>query len=149
MSFLLKKLTSKAEVDDVIRSTEDLVLVLRFGRDDDSACLQMDNVMSKAEADLAQMARIFLIDVDLISVYAQYFDISLIPATVFFFNAQHIKVDWGTPDHTKFIGAFRSKQDFIDVVEVIFRGAMRGKVMVRSPLDPDRVPKYELIYKDI
>lgn len=34
------------EVDTVIKSTEDLVLVLRFGRDNDSACLQLDDIVS-------------------------------------------------------------------------------------------------------
>jgi hypothetical protein len=45
MSFLLPKLTTKQEVDNVIKSTRDLVLVLRFGREDDTACLQLDDIV--------------------------------------------------------------------------------------------------------
>lgn len=149
MSYLLKKLSSKKEVDDVIKSTEDLVLVLRFGRDSDITCMQLDEILAKTVDELALMARIYIVNVDEVPVYVNYFDISLIPSTVFFFNSQHIKVDWGTPDHTKFVGSFHTKQDFIDVVEVIFRGVMKGKLMVASPLDPSHVPKYELIYKNI
>ncbi|XP_076469161.1 thioredoxin-like protein 4B [Babylonia areolata] len=149
MSFLLPKLTSKGEVDKAIKSTEDIVLILRFGREHDTTCLQLDDILAKSAEELAKMASVYCVDVDSVPIYTQYFDISLIPATIFFFNGQHIKVDWGTPDHTKFIGSFKRKQDFIDVVEVIFRGAMKGKVMVTSPLDPRDVPKYDLIYKDI
>ncbi|XP_033095799.1 thioredoxin-like protein 4B [Anneissia japonica] len=149
MALLLKKLTTKAEIDQAIRTTEDIVLVMRFGRDDDSTCLQQDNILAKSCDELAKMAAIFIVDVDTVDMYKRYFDISLIPATIFFFNGEHIKVDYGTPDHTKFIGSFKTKQDFIDLVEVIYRGAMKGKVMVTSPIDKANIPKYELLYKDI
>ncbi|XP_033745428.1 thioredoxin-like protein 4B [Pecten maximus] len=149
MSFLLPSLNSKKDIDDVIRNTADKIVVLRFGRQYDVTCLQLDQILEKSSADLGNMAVIYTVEVDEVPVYRRYFDITLIPSTIFFFNSQHIKVDWETADHTKFIGSFKTKQDFLDVVEVIYRGVMKGKVMIRSPLDPRSVPKYELIYKDI
>lgn len=51
--------------------------------------------LSKTSSDLSKMAAIYLVDVDQTPVYTQYFDISYIPSTVFFFNGQHMKVDYG------------------------------------------------------
>ncbi|KAJ8253217.1 hypothetical protein GJAV_G00210390 [Gymnothorax javanicus] len=141
MSLFLPKLSCKKDIDDVIKGVAEKVLVLRFGRDDDTVCLQLDEILSKTSHDLSNMASIYLVDVDKAPVYTRYFDINYIPSTVFFFNGQHMKVDYGSPDHTKFVGSFKTKQDFIDLIEVIYRGAMRGKLIVQSPIDPKNIPK--------
>lgn len=51
--------------------------------------------LAKTAHDLSKMAVIYLVDVNNVPVYTQYFDISYIPSTVFFFNGQHMKVDYG------------------------------------------------------
>eukprot|EP00898_Chlorokybus_atmophyticus_P007621 jgi/Chlat1/7860/Chrsp66S07302 len=145
------QLTQKEEVDAAIQSAVDKVVVLRFGLKDDPTCMQLDDVLAKSAREVSRFATIFTADAgsEGLQVYLKYFDITLVPATVFFFNAQHMKMDCGSPDHTKWIGAFKTKQDFIDVVETIYRGAMRGKLIVTCPLPQERIPKYQLLYHDI
>ncbi|KAK4582364.1 hypothetical protein RGQ29_025519 [Quercus rubra] len=123
-SYLLTVLTKKQEVDAIIRDTIDKVLVLRFGRASDPFCLQLDDILSKSTREVSKFASVALVDID----------ITFIPSTVFFFNAYHMKMDFGTADHTKWAVAFHKKQDFIDVVEAIYGGAMKGKLIVSCPL---------------
>jgi len=150
-SALLPTLRLKREVDAAIRDTLDKVLVLRFGRTADAACLHLDYILAKSSWDISKFASVALVDMDSeeIQVYIDYFDITLVPATIFFFNAHHMKMDSGTPDHTKWIGSFSIKQDFIDVIEAIFRGAMKGKLIVSCPLPPERIPRFQLLFKDV
>ncbi|KAH7862273.1 hypothetical protein Vadar_002339 [Vaccinium darrowii] len=151
MSLGLTTLTKKREVDSIIRDTIDKVLVLRFGRASDPLSLQLDDIISKSAREVSKFATVALVDIDSeeIQVYVKYFDITFIPSTVFFFNAHHMKMDSGSADHTKWVGAFQRKQDFIDVVEAIYRGAMKGKLIVSCPLPPERIPKFQLLYKDV
>lgn len=55
--------------------------------------------LAKSVRDVSKFASIGLVDADApeIQLYIKYFDISLIPATIFFFNAHHMKMDsgWG------------------------------------------------------
>ncbi|XP_030962535.1 thioredoxin-like protein 4B isoform X1 [Quercus lobata] len=150
-SYPLTVLTKNQEVDAIIRDTIDKVLVLRFGHASDPVCLQLDDVLSKSAREVSKFASVALVDIDSneIQVYVKYFDTAFIPSTVFFFNAHHMKMDSGTADHTKWVGAFHKKQDFIDVVEAIYRGAMKGKLIVSCPLPLERIPKYQLLYKDV
>ena len=46
MAYLLPRLSTKGDVDSAIKSTADKVLVLRFGRETDAVCLQLDEIVS-------------------------------------------------------------------------------------------------------
>lgn len=107
---LLPTLNTKAEIDHVIRMTHDKVLVLRFGIGDDIVTMQQDDIVSfyfqhsiftysslklyRCERLLSKMSCIYTVDVNAVPLYTEYFEISLIPATIFFFNATHMKVDY-------------------------------------------------------
>lgn len=47
MSYVLPRLGTKKEVDAAIKSTEEKVLVLRFGREADPVCMQLDEIVGQ------------------------------------------------------------------------------------------------------
>ena len=61
--------------------------------------------LSKAAREVSKFATVALVDVDSpdIQVYLKYFDITLIPSTLFFFNAHHMKMDSGYDIVTSFV----------------------------------------------
>lgn len=54
MSLFLPKLTCKKDIDDVIKGVAEKVVVLRFGRDEDSVCLQLDEIVSRTNIAINQ-----------------------------------------------------------------------------------------------
>lgn len=48
MSYVLPRLETKKDIDGAIKSTEDKVLVLRFGRETDAVCMQLDEIVGTA-----------------------------------------------------------------------------------------------------
>ena len=45
MSYVLPRLETKKDIDGAIKGTEDKVLVLRFGRESDIVCMQLDEIV--------------------------------------------------------------------------------------------------------
>jgi DIM1 family U5 snRNP protein len=46
-----------------------------------------------------------------------------------------MQVDFGTGNNNKLNFALSNKQDLIDIIEVVYRGAKKGKGLVVSPKD--------------
>ena len=95
MNFVLQSLGTKKDIDRAIKTTKEKVLVLRFGIDNDPVCIQQDDILSKCEEKLSNMAKIYTVSADKNPIYTKYFDITLVPATIFFFNGRHMRVDFG------------------------------------------------------
>ncbi|KAK9986155.1 hypothetical protein SO802_031106 [Lithocarpus litseifolius] len=57
--------------------------------------------LSKSAREVSKFASVALVDIDSdeIQVYVKYFDITFIPSTIFFFNAHHMKMDFGYMDY--------------------------------------------------
>jgi DIM1 family U5 snRNP protein len=67
-------------------------------------------------------------------------DISLLelydPVTImFFFRNKHMMCDFGTGNNNKLNWVLEDKQELIDIIETIYRGAKKGRGLVVSPKD--------------
>ncbi|PPD76761.1 hypothetical protein GOBAR_DD26316 [Gossypium barbadense] len=56
---------------------------------------------------------------------AQFVD----PSTMIFFRNKHIMIDLGT-DNNKINWALKDKQEFIDIIETVYRGARKGRGLI-------------------
>lgn len=142
MSYLLPHLHSGYAVDQAILSEEDRVVVIRFGHDHDKTCELMDELLCKVSKKLANYAVIYLVDItevpDFNKLYELYDDCSV----MFFYRNKHIQVDVGTGNNNKITWAMNDEDDFIAIVETVWRGARKGRGLVESPKDFSTKYKY-------
>eukprot|EP00808_Paulinella_micropora_P019349 g17533.t1 len=55
--------------------------------------------------------------------------------TMFFYRNKHIMIDLGTGNNNKINWALKDKQEMIDIIETVYRGAKKGRGLVVSPKD--------------
>lgn len=81
----------------------------------------------------------FVSYLDLLRLRYELYD----PCTVmFFFRNRHIMIDLGTGNNNKINWALNNKQEMIDIVETVYRGARKGRGLVISPKDYSTKYKY-------
>jgi hypothetical protein len=51
----------------------------------------------------------------------------------FFFRNRHIQVDTATGNNNKITWAFDEKQDLVDIIEVVYREARKGRGLAVAP----------------
>ena len=63
------------------------------------------------------------------------------PVTLmFFFRNKHMMCDFGTGNNNKLNWVLEDKQELIDIIETIYRGAKKGRGLVVSPKGKNSQP---------
>ena len=135
MSFLLPHLHSGWAVDCAIVNEEKRVVVIRFGRDSDPTCMQMDEGIARVAEDVKNFAVCYLVDITEVPDFNDMYEL-FDPCTVmFFFRNKHIMIDLGTGNNNKITWPITAKQELIDIIEVVYTGAKKGRGQVTAPKD--------------
>ena len=127
MAYLLPHLHYGWEVDQAIVTEEDRVVIIRFGRDSDPTCMVQDEILMNIAEKVKNFAVIYVVDLDEVTDFSGMYELYDPCTTMFFYRNKHIMVDLGTGDNNKINWALADKQEFIDIIEVVYRGARKGR----------------------
>ena len=104
--------------------------------------MKMDEILYQIAEKVKQWCVIYVVDItetpDFNAMYELYDPV----AVMFFWRNKHIQVDLGTGNNNKINWALGSKQELLDILEVVYKGAKKGKGLVVSPKDYSMNYKY-------
>ncbi|CAB0038198.1 unnamed protein product [Trichogramma brassicae] len=111
MSFMLQHLENGWQVDQAIASEEDL----------------HENGRSFIAEKVQNFAVIYLVDLDIVGDFTAMYELYDPCTVMFFFRNRHIMIDLGTGNNNKINWALEDKQEMIDILETVYKGARKGR----------------------
>ncbi|EPE09547.1 mitosis protein dim1 [Ophiostoma piceae UAMH 11346] len=134
-SLALPHLPEAWHVDQAIISEAERVVVIRFGKDADPECMRQDDVLGRVQAKVENYAVIYLCDNDKVKDFNKMYELYDTCTIMFFWRNKHMMIDLGTGDNNKINWVIEDKQELIDIIETVYRGAKKGRGLVVSPKD--------------
>ena len=135
MSYMLPHLGSAWAVDQAIITEEEKVVMIRFGHDYDPQCMEQDEVLFSIAEDVRNFCVVYLVDITQVPDFNDMYELYDACTMMFFFRNKHIMVDTSTGNNNKINWVVHDRQDVIDLIEVVYRGARKGKGLVVSAKD--------------
>ncbi|KAL8315267.1 hypothetical protein RB593_008708 [Gaeumannomyces tritici] len=129
-SVVLPHLNTAWHVDQAILSEDERLVVIRFGRDGDPDCMKMDEVLFKIADRVKNFAAVYVCDIDQVPDFNQIW--------LSYLSQHALRRPVSTTNHDRPGGELEQleeKQELIDIIETIYRGAKKGRGLVVSPKD--------------
>jgi DIM1 family U5 snRNP protein len=104
--------------------------------------MKMDEVLFNTAEQLKNFAVIYLVDIKQVPDFNTMYELYDPVNVMFFYRNKHMMIDLGTGNNNKINWAIGNKQEFIDIVETVYRGARKGRGLVVSPKDYSTKHRY-------
>ena len=131
----IRNIYTDGPIIQAILAEEDRVVVIRFGHDWDPSCMRMDETLYKIANKVKNFAVIYLVDTSEVPDFNKMYELYDPTTIMFFFRNKHIMVDLGTGNNNKINWPMNDGQELIDIIEIVYRGARKGRGLVISPKD--------------
>lgn len=82
---------------------------------------------------LPDFAVIYLCDIDEVPDFNSMYELYDTMTIMFFYRNKHMMCDFGTGNNNKLNWVLEDKQELIDIIETIYKGAKKGRGLVVSP----------------
>nr|BAS01420.1 mRNA splicing factor DIB1 [Lotharella vacuolata] len=102
---------------------------------DELECKRMDKILGKIAVLVHKIAVIFTVDINNVTDFNEMYELYDNCAIMFFFRNKHIMIDLGTGNNNKIDWVLHDKNDLINIIESVYKGARRGKNLILSPID--------------
>lgn len=142
-SIFLPHLHSGWHVDQAILSEDERLVVIRFGNDEEKECMIIDELLFGIAEKVRNFATIYLCDIEEVPDFNEMYELYDPCTLMFFWRNKHMLCDFGTGNNNKMNFLVTEKQELIDILEVIYRGAVKGKGLVMSPKDYNTLRRIE------
>lgn len=97
--------------------------------------MKMDETLFNISERVKNFAVIYLVDITQVPDFTKMYELYDACSVMFFYRNKHIMIDLGTGNNNKINWAIERKQEMIDIIETVYRGASKGRGLVISPKD--------------
>jgi U5 snRNP protein, DIM1 family len=136
MSFLLPALSSGWDVDRTILAEEKKVVCIRFGHTHEPECMLMDETLAAVAPKVVRFCTIATVDIREVPDFNELYELDDGGAfkVMFFYRNRPIQVDYSSGENN-YLTFVIPAEEFIEVVETVYRGASKGRGLVVAPKD--------------
>ncbi|CAK7262744.1 Dimethyladenosine transferase [Sporothrix epigloea] len=123
-------LESGWHVDQAILYDQERVVVILFGNPNEIDVMVQTEMLRKIAPDVVNFATLYTCDISKVKDFNKMYELYDPCTLMFFWRNKHVMIDTGTGNNNKVNFLVRSKQELIDMIEVVYRGAKKGRGLV-------------------